>query len=415
MVLRSSRYRWYVVAMLWFVCLLNYADRQAIYSVFPLLKSQFQLSDVQLGYLASSFMWVYALSAPLAGLVCDRFSRKALILGGLIFWSLITLATALSTSYWQLLVFRALEGLGEAFYFPASMSLLSGYHDARTRSRAMSWHQSSVYAGTIVGGAFAGWMAEQYGWRSGFWVFGSAGVLLGLVLIWFLDEPRDKVAEPAHGAFDLRDAGKAIFGSPMPMILMGAFIGANFVAMIFLTWLPSYLNRVFHMRLAMAGLSATAYLQIASVIGVLVGGALADRYARRYTGGRILVQAAGLLIGAPFLLLSGMTLQIPVLLSAMIGFGLFKGFYDANIWASLHDVVPPARRATAVGVMNSVGWLGGGIAPVAVAYGSERFGMQACLGATSVIYATVGIALLITAKRLNKAGRLPGSQKGTSG
>jgi hypothetical protein len=86
-------------------------------------------------------------------------------------------------------------------------------------------------------------------------------------------------------------------------------------------------------------------------------------------------------------------------MGAMIGFGLFKGLYDANIWAALHDVVPPERRATAVGVMNSVGWLGGGTAPVVVALASERFGMKACLGATSVIYLSLGVVLAVAATR----------------
>src|SRR2546429_7711374 len=85
-----STYRWLVVAMLWFVCLFNYADRQAIYSVFPLLKSQMQLTDIQLGIVGGSFMWVYAAALPFAGIIGDLFPRKTLILGGLIFWSLIT-------------------------------------------------------------------------------------------------------------------------------------------------------------------------------------------------------------------------------------------------------------------------------------------------------------------------------------
>src|SRR3954471_17528971 len=105
----DSTYRWLVVAMLWCVCLFNYADRQAIYSVFPLLKSEMRLSDVQLGLVGSSFMWIYAAALPFAGVVGDRVSRKTLILRGLIFWSLITLATALSTRYWHLLLFRGLE------------------------------------------------------------------------------------------------------------------------------------------------------------------------------------------------------------------------------------------------------------------------------------------------------------------
>ncbi len=251
--------------MLWFVCLLNYADRQAIFSVFPVLKSQLRLSDVQLGYVASSFMWVYALAALLAGLIGDRFQRKTIILGGLLFWSSITIATALSTTYWQLVAFRALEGLGEAFYFPASMSMLSAYHERDTRSRAMSWHQSSVYAGTILGGAAAGWLADVYGWRTGFCVFGAAGVALGLALFALLDEPEQPRTRNPEEAFNLREAWEAIFRAPMVLVLMAVFIGANFVAMIFLTWLPSYLTRAFGMSLSMAGLNATVYLQIASI------------------------------------------------------------------------------------------------------------------------------------------------------
>src|ERR1051326_1618340 len=131
----SRFYAWSVVGMLWFVCFFNYADRQAIFSVFPVLKTQMHLSDPQLGIIGSAFMWVYAASAPLAGLVADRFSRKALILGGLLFWSAVTLLTAFCTEYWQLVTVRAVEGLGESFYFPACMSLISDYHGADTRSR----------------------------------------------------------------------------------------------------------------------------------------------------------------------------------------------------------------------------------------------------------------------------------------
>ncbi len=378
--------------MLWFVCLFNYADRQAIFSVFPLLKSEFGLRDVELGYIGSSFMWVYAVSAPFAGMVADRFSRKTIILAGLLFWSAITIATALATSYSQLVAFRALEGLGEAFYFPASMSMLSAYHGRETRSRAMSWHQSSVYAGTVAGGALAGWLAERYGWRFGFYVFGSSGMLLGVALIWLLAEPVERrEVQPAR--FQLSGAVRSIFANPMAPVLMIVFIGANFVAMIFLTWLPSYLNRAFHMSLSMAGWNSTAYLQIASVLGVLAGGWLADRLVLRYRGGRMITQAAGLFLGAPFLFLSGWTLSVPVFVLAMTGFGFFKGLYDANIWASLHDVVPPERRATAVGVMNSLGWLGGGVAPVAIAAASAHYGMGACLSATSLLYAVFGLLL----------------------
>ncbi|PYR94298.1 MAG: MFS transporter [Acidobacteria bacterium] len=393
-------YKWSVVGMLWFVCLFNYADRQAIYSVFPLLKTEMGLTDVQLGIIGASFMWVYAMSAPLAGIIGDRFSRKTLIIGGLIFWSFITIATALSKMYWQLVLFRALEGLGEAFYFPASMSMLSDYHGRDTRSRAMSLHQSSVYAGTIAGGTIAGAMGQSFGWRSSFYLLGILGALLGLVLMLFLKEPVRGQAEvadaPVQGKFPPRGGSRQNAGTnrPMVLILMTVFVGANFVAAIVLTWMPSFLYRKFGMSLAAAGFSSTAYLQVASVLGVLSGGVLADRLVRRQRAGRMLTQAIGLIAGVPFIFMTGWTVSIPVLILAMAGFGYFKGFYDANIWASLHDVVPTARRATAVGAMNAVGWVGGGMAPIAIALASQRFGMSASISASSIIYLVVGLLLV---------------------
>jgi MFS family permease len=402
----NTIYKWLVVAMLWFVCLFNYADRQAIFSVFPLLKSEMGLDDIQLGFVGSSFMWVYALALPFAGLVGDRVGRKTLILAGFIFWSLITLATALATTYWELLLFRALEGFGEAFYFPASMSLISDYHGRGTRSRAMALHQSSVYAGTIAGGTLAGYLAELYGWRSGFYVFGSLGVILGLILLGLLKEPRRGQAEEVkerdvvHATIDVRKktfwrSFAEIFTNPTVWILIAVFFGANSVAAIFLTWMPKYLYDKFDMRLAVAGFSATAYLQIASVLGVILGGVLADRLTRRYLGGRMLTQALGLFAGVGFLFLTGWTVTVPVLVLAMTGFGFFKGLYDSNIWASLYDVVKPERRATALGVMNSIGWLGGGLGTTAIAAASRHYGMSACLSATSLIYLSLGVLLCI--------------------
>ncbi|HTD97589.1 MAG TPA: MFS transporter [Edaphobacter sp.] len=374
--------------MLWLVCFFNYADRQAIFSVFPLLKAEFGLSDVQLGVVASCFMWMYALAGPAAGWVSDRISPRTVVLAALAFWSLVTAGTALAHSYSTLLVFRTLGGLGEAFYFPAAMSLIGMYHGPETRSRAMSLHQSSVYAGTIAGGAVSAYIAESHGWRMSFTVFGACGVLLALVLLVFLKEPavrqfetipNDSRAGLLHGVTD-------VLRNRRVLMMIGVFMGANFVAVIFLTWLPTFLSRKFHMSLANAGLSSTVYLQIASVVGVLLGGVLADRLASRRRGGRQLVQALGLLCGVPFLFLTGWSLSVRGLIAGMIGFGFFKGIYDANIWASLYDMVSVERRGVAAGVMNSIGWLGGGIAPIAVAAAAERFGLSATISASSAIY-----------------------------
>lgn len=182
----GKNYRWHVVGMLWRIAFFNYADRQAVFSVFPLLSKEFHLSNLQLGMLGSSFSLVYGLCAPLLGNLVDRIRRKTAILAGLQVWSLICVATALSRNFGHLLFFRAAGGLGESVYFPASMSLVSDYDGKKTRSRAMGTHQTSVYVGTIAGGFFAGLIGQQYGWRWSFVVFGACGILLGLLLHKFL-------------------------------------------------------------------------------------------------------------------------------------------------------------------------------------------------------------------------------------
>jgi MFS family permease len=164
--------------------------------------------------------------------------------------------------------------------------------------------------------------------------------------------------------------------------------------------MPTFLHQKFHMSLSMAGLNATAYLQIASVLGVISGGLLADSLVKKIYGGRLFTQSFGLLCGVPFLFLTGWTTSVPTLILAMIGFGYFKGLYDANIFASLYDVVPIARRGAAAGTLNSLGWLGGGLAPIVIAIAANRYGMSACISATAAIYLFIGLLMLWAARRV---------------
>jgi MFS family permease len=400
----APRYKWYVVGMLWWICFFNYADRQAIFSVFPLLEKEFGLTLAQLGWLGSSFGIVYGLCAPFAGRIVDRVRRKTAILGGLHAWSAICMATAVSRGFGPLLSFRAAEGLGETFYFPASMSLLSDYHGKATRSRALGLHQTSVYIGTIAGGYFAGLVGQRYGWRWSFVVFGGLGILLGLVLRRYLIEPERGAADQTHVDLDgsttaIEPHGVARRGrwwlTPTLVILLAAFLCANFVAVVVLTWMPKFLYDKFHLSLAAAGLTATVFIQLASMIGAPAGGWLADRLRARRPGGRMMVQAAGLLCGAPFVVLCGLTQSIAWLVVALTAWGFFKGLYDANIFAAMFDVVPPESRGTATGIMNMVGWLGGGgAAPVAIGYIAERQSLGLAIALASAVY-VVGAVLLL--------------------
>lgn len=405
---RRSWYPWTVVVMLWMICFFNYADRQAIFSVFPVLEAEFGFTKSQLGLIGSAFAIVYATTAPLAGQISDRTSRKLVILGGLYIWSLVTGFTALCSQAWQFIFVRGAEGLGETVYFPASMSLISDYHSKRTRSRAMSLHQTSVYAGTIGGGALAGWMGQHYGWQSPFILLGSLGIVLGLVLAAFIREPSRNEAElremghvtsaPAEPPVPLGEFLRTLVRTPSALLLIVAFLGANSVGLVFLTWMPTFLYEKFKLSLTVSGVSATVYLQIASMAGAMIGGTLADWWRAKSDGGRMYTQALGALCGAPFIFLCGTTLELNVLIAAMILFGLSKGIYDSNIWASLYDVVPPSRRSTSVGVMNMIGWLGGAMGAYFVGLAVDRgVTMSVAIASTAVIYIGVAGILLLAA------------------
>jgi MFS family permease len=176
---------------------------------------------------------------------------------------------------------------------------------------------------------------------------------------------------------------------------MAAFACANFVAVVLLVWMPSYLYHSFHLNLAMSGLTATALAQTGSMAGTVAGGWMADRLMRRRNNGRVLVQAAGVLCGAPFVALCCQTRAMGLVLLSLAAWGLFEGLYDANIFASLFDAVPVAARGAAAGWMNTVGWLGGGgLAPLLVGLLAVRHGLGPAMALVSVVYVIAGALLL---------------------
>jgi MFS family permease len=391
----GPNYKWSVVAMIWCISVFNYADRQAIFSVFPLLEREMGLSSVQLGLLGSAFAWVYGLCAPLAGMIVDRVARTKAILFGLHAWSAICVATGLARNFPQLFAFRAAEGLGETFYYPASMSLISDYHGRETRSRAMGLHQTSVYMGTVAGGFFAGLLGQQYGWRWSFYVFGGLGILLGFVLHKYLLEPRRGAAdaEPVASTLTYQAFLKVLFTTPSAILLMLGFVCMNFVAVVLLSWMPKFLFDKFHLGLAAASLVATLFAQAASMVGSPLGGWFADKARNRAPGGRMMVQAIAAACAVPFVFLCGSTGELTFAIAALTFWGLFKGFYDANIWASLFDVVPAEARGRAVGLMNMVGWLGGGTSPLVIGYLAQSLGLGAAIASAGYVYVAGALVL----------------------
>jgi MFS family permease len=404
-------YRWVVVFLLWLVCFFSYADRQAFFSIFPLLGREMGLTTVQLGLLGSSFAVVYGLGGPFAGYIVDRIRRKTAVIGGLELWSVICVLSALSRNFFQLLVFRAAEGMGECIFYPAALSMISDYHGKPTRSRAMGILQTSVYAGTVGGGYLAGVIAQKHGWRAAIFVLGALGLVVGLLLIPILREPARGSADFAESSEQLAappelvarpsfSAIRSLFKIKSLLTLISVFACANYVAMVLLTWMPTYLYSRFHLSLAMAAFDAAVYPQIASMGGSVFGGYLADKFAKRTSQGRVLVQCVGVLVCSPFVIICGLSGSLIVVKFSLLFWGFFKGMYDSNIFASAFDVVPVESRGTVSGFMNCVGWLlGGGLAPVLVGYLAVYLSLGHAIALSSIVYVLAGLLMILAMRR----------------
>jgi MFS family permease len=400
----GSNYKWAIVLMLWVVSFFNYADRSAITAIFPVLRTDYHFTAAELGLLTSSFLWVYACSAPIVGFLGDRFSRKTVIIGGLVFWSIVTFVTPLAGTIGMFIFFRALTGLGEASYYPAGTSMISDYHPQATRSRALSIHQTAVFAGGIIGTTLAGYLADKFHWQYAFFMYGSAGVILALILWIFMKESPKGMADHIVSKEE-KVPVSVVLKTPSVILLSFVFFGANFVTWALNTWVPTYIHDQYHLSLTTSAFAGTSSLQIASLLGVLFGGFLADILYKRSSLARFYILAAGLIAATPFVLLIGQTLSVTVLVFCLIGAGFFKGMFDANIYAAMHQVTLPNTRSTAVGLMTAIGFLGAGLAPFVIGVYSPVLGLGPSMALTSALYIIAGVPLLIFRSTIIKDSR----------
>jgi MFS family permease len=380
---------WLLVAVLWVVALLNYLDRQVIFSLFPLLQKDLGATDMQLGLTSTVFLWVYGLLSPFAGYLADRFGRARIIIVSLLVWSIVTWLTGIARSMNELLIARAVMGISEACYLPAALALIVESHPEKSRSLAAGVHQSGLYTGMILGGAWGGWMGDHYGWRPVFTILGLMGVGYFVVLWLALRNSSSQVigVQPPNFLGSLR----TLLALPGFLTLTCVFTAFAIQNWLVYTWLPVYLYERFGMSLATAGFSATFYIQVAGFAGILAGGWMADRWSQTTPRGRILTQVLGLAIGAPFLFLIGFTASYPLLVIALIAYGLGRGLYDANTMPVLSQIADPHLRSTGYGIFNMAGCIVGGVA--AAAAGS----LKSIIGLSAAFQISAGILFVAAA------------------
>lgn len=398
----STYYKWEVLALLWIAYLLNQADRQIFNVVLPLIRADLDLTDTQVGFIATTFNLVFAILVPISGYWGDRISRKKVLTFSILLWSVATMLSGLSNGLLMFILFRSTAtGMGEAMFGPANYAMIADYHK-KTRAVAMGIHQTAYYIGIIVSGLIAGYVGEQYGWRNAFYIFGSVGVIHGFILLFRLkDKPKEKdheLANTGQPQISFIESIKTLFKVPTAWILTISFSGLIFVLTGYLTWTPDYLHETFSMNLASAGFHSMFYTHIAAFFGVLIAGSISDKLAVRNPANRILLQGIGLLAAAPFIVLMGQSTTLVAVYIGFAGFGFMRAFFDANTYTVLYDVIPEKYHASAAGVMQMIGFGIDSLSPVILGALKPVIGMSMGISCLSVIWIVCSILMFIAYK-----------------
>jgi MFS family permease len=351
------------VALLWFVAFLNYLDRSVIFTMHDSLIQAVPMTEAQYGLLTTVFLWVYAALSPFAGFLADRLGRRRVIIGSLFVWSAVTWLTGHAQTVNQLLLARAAMGISEACYIPAGMAMVMDYHRGPTRSLANGIHVSGVFVGQGVSW-IGGWLGQGHHWSFVFNLLGLIGIGYSTVLLAFLkDAPSVKApdssgsAPPLNFLAAVRDlfSRRSFFIALMYWGLMG-LVGWGIAG-----WMPTYFKEQFHLDQATAGFSATAYLQIAALFGVVIGGLLTDRWSRRGEHRRITITAIGLCLAAPGVLLTASTTVQFLAIAGLVLYGFTRSLVDTNMMPILCLISDARYRATGYGIMNMFNCFVGGV------------------------------------------------------
>ena len=394
-------YKWLLLAMLSLAFFFHQADRVLFGLLTIPIQEELKLTDLQIGWINTSLFCTLALMVPIAGFLGDRFSRKWIITLSLMFWSLMTACTGLVGGMCGLIFFRSVAtGGGESFYAPSAYALLAAHHK-ETRSVAMAVHQAALYIGLMFSGALvawvlarlhaAAWVASVFGekgyWRPVFMIFGGVGLLLGIIFIWVLKDGAEetKGTDGTKGTDEkserventLAQSLRAFFCNPSVVLNCIGFVAIVFANNAYLSWAPKFAARKFNLSVGAAGNGTMLYHHLCAFAAIIVAGFITDAMVRRGNPRfRLLLQTVAMACGAPMLVWFGFAPTFVSAVVATMAYGVFRGLYETNTHASIFDVVHPAHRSSAVGLLNMIAFLTGSLSPLMIGALSDRMGLR---------------------------------------
>lgn len=401
---RPDRYAWLVFAIIAALGLVDWLVRQIVVGILPQLKTEWQLSDGEVGLLAAIVpIMVSAAMLPLA-LVIDRWSRVKTIFMMALVWSIATIACGFANSYSQLLVARAFIGLGEAAYGPAGFALLAWYFPLRLRSTVIGGALVAGALGNVLGIALGGTLAQCWGWQNTFIAAGCVSLVVSLMALAIRDYPTSPLASDRSSG-SIAYATRTLLRSPTVNLTYLGSASLLFVMSALVTWLPTYLGRYHGMDIAKAAQTGAIGVAL-TALGAVLWGQVADRWGMRNPRGRLLVPAGGA-AGCVLVLLIGLLAFEPD--TGRLAFLLAVFFLTAVVMGPVNtvvmDVIEPGLRASSsalVGLAQNLLGLASG--PMVVGLLADRFGLAQALLALPLA-AAISCLLFVLASRVYPAER----------
>ena len=380
-----SSYQIRLLAVLALINFVNFAARQVFVPLIPLLREHLHATDAQLGDLQTFLLVVLAAGSIPFGFFADRFSRKAIIAIGILFWSVATFAGGLASSFLFFLIARSVVGLGEAAYAPAAQSMISGAFPQERRAVAQAIFASGMLLGAAGGHVLGGIIGPRNGWQEALFIVAFAGIAPGVALFWIEEPPRGPRSDVVPIARLLR--------VPAFVAMICAGICITFSSVSLLTWSTDFAVSYKDFTLREASVSLAVIGLLSALCGVLTGGFVADRLHRSFSYGRIIAVVIAFLLAAPLLLLAIQTEEKTTVLVALSIAFFFMSWYHGPVTAVLHDMMPRRAHATSVGVYMFATQLIGGLGPHVVGRISDLRDLQ--LGLQIAVAVLVCGALLM--------------------
>lgn len=282
--------------------LLNYADRNVLFAVQPLIQKEFHLNKTQIGLLTSAFLGFYMIAAPFVGPLADRYSRKLIIALGAIFWSGLTLLTAVTHNYTELLIRHTLVGIGEATFVTIAPTFVADLFAEEKRGRILGVFYLAIPVGSAAGYLLGSKLAEHYGWRFPFYIAAMPGFLLAIAVLFLKEPPRgqfDSVSEtPERGTVLGLARNPAFLAATLGMAAMTFSLGGIQV------WMPQFLYSERGYSLTQANFVFGSIVVVDGILAALAGGWLGDYLLKRTRTAYYLVSAVSLALGVPVMIVA---------------------------------------------------------------------------------------------------------------